>query len=242
MRRTFRLPPRLNRKIGQAMHDYSMFDDGDRVMIGVSGGVDSLALAWVLKMWQEKAPIRFKLTAQIIDHGFWRQHEGEVEPGISIGRQLERFSIDYTVDQAWEIGEKNRTCFQCARNRRSQLFHLARERGFNKIALGHHKDDLIETFFLNILYSGNISTMLPRQVLFKGDLSILRPFAYIEKKELVELTSELELIPITNFCPFSDNTHREKVRLLLDSLYREEPEVKRSIFAALANVRQEYLL
>ena len=224
------------------MHDYSMLGDGDRVMIGVSGGVDSLALAWVLNMWQEKAPIRFELAVQIIDHGFWRSHEGAVGPEVAIGRQLERFSIEYTVDQAWELSEESRTCYQCARNRRSQLFALARDRGFNKIALGHHKDDLIETFFLNIFYSGNISTMLPRQVLFEGDLSIIRPFAYIEKKELVEMSKELELTPIRNFCPLADDTHREKVRVLLDSLYREEPGVKRSIFAALANVRQEYML
>ncbi len=242
MRRNFRLSPRLNRKIGQAMHDYSMLDDGDRVMIGVSGGIDSLVLAWVLKMWQEKAPIRFELTAQVIDHGFWRYHEGEVEPAISVGKQLERFSIDYSVKPAWNISEESRTCFKCARNRRSQLFELARERGVNKIALGHHKDDLIETFFLNILYSGNISTMVPRQMLFEGDLSIIRPLAYIEKREVVEISTELEFTPVSNFCPLADDTNREKIRLLLDSLYREEPGVKRSIFAALANVRQEYLL
>ncbi len=242
MQRNFRCPPRLNRKIGQALHDYSMLDEGDRVMVGVSGGVDSLTLAWVLKTWQEKAPIRFEVVGQIIDYGFWRQHEGMVGPEISIGKQLEKYSIDYAIDEAWKIDDDSRTCFQCARNRRSQLFDLARERGFNKIAFGHHKDDLIETFFLNIIYSGNISTMLPRQKLFGGGLSILRPLAYLEKKEVVEIATSLKIKPIANLCQLADKTHREKVRGLLDYLYKKEPGGKSSIFAALANVRQEYML
>jgi tRNA 2-thiocytidine biosynthesis protein TtcA len=242
MQRNFKCPPRLNRKIGQALHDYTMLADGDRVMVGVSGGVDSLTLAWVLKTWQEKAPIRFEVVGQIIDYGFWRQHEGMVGPEISIGKQLEKFSIDYAIDEAWKIDDDSRTCFQCARNRRSQLFDLARERGFNKIAFGHHKDDLIETFFLNILYSGNISTMLPRQKLFDGGLSILRPLAYLEKKEVVEIAASLKIRPIANLCQLADKTRREKVRGLLDYLYKKEPGGKSSIFAALANVRQEYML
>jgi tRNA 2-thiocytidine biosynthesis protein TtcA len=242
MRKRIRLAPAFNRKIGLALHDYSMLSDGDNVMIAVSGGIDSLVLARVLKMWQKKAPIRFKLTAQIIDHGFWRQHDNVAAPEVSIGSQLERFHLNYVVDRAWDISDDERTCFQCARNRRSQLFDLARERGFNKIALGHHKDDLIETFFLNILYSGNISTMLPRQLLFDGDLSIIRPFAYVEKQELVKVSKELELTVVANLCPLAKNTRREKVRGILNSFYEEEPGVKRSLFAALANVRQDYML
>ncbi len=236
------LPPHVNRKIGRAMHDYSMLDNGDRVMIAVSGGIDSLTLAWILKSWRKKAPISFEVMVQVIDHGFWRDHAGVADPGESIGKQLERFAITYAIDSAWERMDPLKSCFQCARDRRSQLFDLARQRGFNKIALGHHMDDLIETFFLNILYSGNISTMVPVQKLFGGNLVLIRPMAYLDKNEVMMVGGDLGFLPVENFCPFSDKSRRESVRKLLASLYDKNPLAKKSIFAALANVRSEYML
>ena len=238
----YRLPAPLNRKIGQAMHDYSMFADGDRVLIAVSGGVDSLALAGVLGLWQQKAPIHFTLTAYHIDHGFWRRQDDALVPDQIIGEQLQRIGLPLEVVAEREISELERTCFLCARNRRSQLFDLARDHGYNKIALGHHKDDLIETFFLNAIYSGNISTMVPRQDLFDGTLSIVRPMAYLEKHEVCEIAADMNLEPVKNLCPLSDDTRREKVRSLLQNLYVDEPGAKNSLFAALANVRKDYLL
>ncbi len=138
--------------------------------------------------------------------------------------------------------DKLKSCFQCARNRRSQLFNLARQRGFNKIALGHHMDDLIETFFLNILYSGNISTMVPVQKLFGGNLVLIRPMAYLEKSEVMMIGGGLGFSPVENFCPFGDKSRRESVRALLASLYDKNPLTKKSLFASLANVRSEYML
>lgn len=236
------LPGAVNKRIGQAMHDYAMLAEGDRVMLAVSGGVDSLVLAWVLKSWQKKAPIRYSLAAITVDHEFWRSHAGAVGPAVSIGRQLGALGIEHTVERAWDLSEEDRTCYQCARNRRSQLFDLARKRGFNKIALGHHKDDLVETFFLNILYSGNISTMVPRQDLFDGRLTLIRPMAYLEKSEVMEIADMLGLAPVANFCPLADDTRRERVREILAGIYEREPGAKQSMFAALANVREGYML
>jgi tRNA 2-thiocytidine biosynthesis protein TtcA len=238
----YRLPASLNRKIGQAMHDFSMFSEGDRVLVAVSGGVDSLTLAAVLKIWQKKAPIHFDLTAEYIDHGFWKRQKDVTDPRLTIGRQLKEISLDFEVVEEWLVDEADRTCFLCSRNRRSQLFDLARERGYNKIALGHHKDDLIETFMLNAIYSGNLSTMVPKQDLFAGTLSIVRPMAYLEKSEVCEIAAGLKLEVVKNLCPFSDDTRREKVRSLLQTLYRDEPAAKKSLFAALSNVRKDYLL
>ena len=130
----------------------------------------------------------------------------------------------------------------CARNRRSQLFDLARRWGYNKVALGHHRDDLVETFFLNMLYSGNISTMVPKQDLFEGRLAIIRPMAYLDKEEIRAIGAELALHPVANLCPLADHTRRERVRELLADIYAREPGARRSIFAALANVREGYML
>lgn len=236
------LPAKLNRKIGQAMHDYAMLENGDKVLIAISGGVDSLVLCAILYLWQKKAPIRYTLQPLHIDHGFWRRKGQALEPAVTIGKQLSHFSGELRVEGEWKIEEENRTCYICARNRRSQLFDYARDHGFTKIALGHHKDDLIETFMLNAIFSGNISTMVPKQDLFAGSLSIVRPMAYLEKEEVVLLATQWGLEPVKNLCPLSEDTKREKVRHILETVYKVEPQAKNSLFAALSNVRKDYLL
>lgn len=238
----YTLPAKLNRKIGQAMHDYAMFADGDQVLVAVSGGIDSLTLACILKLWQKKMPIHLDLVAHCIDHGFWRKRAGQADPAIAIGQQLQALGIAFEVDFEWQISGESRTCFLCSKNRRSQLFNIARQKRYNKIAMGHHKDDLIETFLLNALYSGNISTMVPKQDLFGGTLSIVRPMAYLEKHEVREIAHGLGLESEKNFCPLSNTTRRERVRNLLQTIYAEEPGAKASLFAALSNIREGYLL
>lgn len=241
------LPRQVNRRIGQAMQDYSMLSHGDQVLVAVSGGVDSLVLAWLLQMWLRKAPIVYTVRVIHIDMGFRGPHvEGEklVNPLEKLRDQLLRFGISVQVEQARELPDSaggERSCFSCARQRRQQLFDLAREHGCNKIAFGHHQDDLIETLFLNMLYSGNISTMMPRQDLFAGRLALIRPLAYIEKHEVMDIAMTLGLTAVDNLCPLTGSTRRDHVRNVMQTLYQQGPEVKASLFASMFNVREEYL-
>ncbi|MCW5204236.1 PP-loop domain-containing protein, partial [Desulfobulbus sp. US4] len=133
-------------------------------------------------------------------------------------------------------------CFQCARNRRRLLFDHAREQGAQAIALGHHRDDIVETFFINLTCSGNISTMRPKQVLFSGRLALIRPLAYLVKEEIRGIGKRLGMDPVASDCPVSEKTRRKDIRGLLEQMYNQVPGSREHVFAALGNVRQDYLL
>lgn len=236
------LPKRLNRLIGKAMHTYAMLSHGDRVMVAVSGGIDSLVLARILDQWRLKSPIDYDLTCVHLDMGFAGSQTGVVESRL---RQLQ---IPYHLEttdfgrKALEAEDGRSGCYHCAKQRRNRLFQLAESLGCNKIAFGHHKEDIIETFFLNLLYGGNISTMVPKQELFTGRLALIRPLCFLEKKEIEALGAQFNLTAVANPCPMAGDSRREKIRGLLKTLYREEGMIKANIFAALSNVRQDYLL
>ena len=129
-----------------------------------------------------------------------------------------------------------------SRLRRNRLFELAQEQNCNKIGFGHHKDDILETFFINLLYAGNISTMVPKQKLFNGGLHIIRPMAYLEKSDIVEMAQAAAIVPVKNPCPRDTDSKRQKVRKVLAGLSQLDIKVKSNIFAALANIRRDYLL
>lgn len=232
----FKIPAKVRRKIGRAMHDYRMFADGDRILVAVSGGVDSLVLAGLLAVWRQRAPIDYTLDCIHIDHGC-----NDTPPEKAIAPQLARFGLSVTILSEGDHADM-RSCFLCARSRRNQLFDQAQLLGCNRIAFGHHRDDLVETFLLNAFYSGSLSTMVPKQELFQGSLALVRPMAYLEKADIRALAAAWQLRPVTSLCPSADNTRRQRVRDLLATLYADEPQVGNSLFAALSNVRHDYLL
>ena len=244
-----RLSRDVNRRVGRAMHDYAMLADGDRVLIAVSGGIDSLVLAWLLSTWRKKAPIEYELLAVHVD-----MEPGADGPGAAatlVGRIVEAMGLPFRIlpalwrpdPQAVQAGAGSHDfCFQCARSRRTQLFAHARECGCTTIAFGHHRDDIIETFLLNLTCAGNISTMSPRQNLFSGRLALIRPLAYLDKSEIEAMGRELGMEPVRSSCPLSEKTRRREIHQLAEQMYQHIPGAKANIFAALGNVRQDYLL
>jgi len=232
----------INRLVGKAMHTYDMLADGDRVLVTVSGGVDSLTLALLLDKWRRKAPIAYELLAVHVDMGFGAAMRELVEEQLRlVALPFRILETDFGKRAAEELDGKS-ACFECARQRRNRLFAFAREQSFSKIAFAHHKEDIIETFFLNLLYGGNLSTMVPRQELFAGRLTIIRPLAFVEKSDIMVLAGQFGVRPVANPCPWSSRSKRDRVRELLAALYGNNPRIKSNIFAALANSRPDYLL
>lgn len=239
----------VNRRIGRAMHTYNMIEEGDSILLAVSGGVDSLVLAWVLDFWRNKAPVNYEIQALHID-----MEPNEEFPGVLAGKvqeQLEQFRVpSCVVPAAWQPPDMSSSsensskdvCYHCSSSRRKQLFDFARREGCNKVAFGHHQDDIIETFFINLCYSGNISTMVPRQDLFDGRLSLIRPLSFLNKEDILDIAQALNITPVRTSCPLSEKTRRMDVRNVLGHLYEAIPDAKSRIFAAMSNVRHDYLL
>ena len=232
----------MKRLMGKALHSRDMIRDGDHVMVAVSGGKDSLSLLWLLNERSRRVPIAYKVTAVHVDPGF----------GAHSGERMEAFFLSHGFDHriiksnfgplAHSAENRENPCFLCSRLRRKTLFELAAELGCNKIAFGHHKDDVIETFFLNVFYGASISTMAPVQTFFNGRLCIIRPLFMIDQVMIRRYAEWMGWPHIPLGCPTAGSSKREEIRSMLNSFYESNKKVKGNIFHALQNVRQEYLL
>jgi tRNA 2-thiocytidine biosynthesis protein TtcA len=232
----------LNRAVGKAIHDYDMIQDGDRILVGLSGGADSLTLAWMLAERRHRVRVQYALRAVYIDPGFGGP------AGDALKAFCDRLEIvlqaeitDYGI-RGHSPANRENPCFLCAHLRRKRLFEIAAELGCNKLALGHNKDDVIETLFLNMCYAGEISTMRPAQVLFDGRFTVIRPLAYAEQGLVRRFAQQYHLPVVQNPCPSATRSRRAGVKALLGDLYRQNRKVKGNIFRAMRHVRPEYLL
>ena len=232
----------IRRLVGRAIHHYRLIEDGDRILVALSGGKDSMVMSNVLHERRARVPINYELKVLTVDLGY----EGvNFEALYGYMRDL---GWDYTFKET-QIGplaqssfNRENPCFLCARLRRKIFFETAHELGCNKIALGHTKDDIIETFLLNTFYGGEISTMIPHQVLFGGTLAIIRPLALLEE-DMVRAYARLRAFPeVHDGCPTRGKTRRGQIKYLLGELDKTDRRIKKNIFAALGNVKDEYLL
>lgn len=232
----------LNRAVGRAIHQYDMIADGDRIALGLSGGMDSLFLAWILKERLARAPINYEVFAFHIDPGFDGGFSDALDDYCNEkGYWLRVEHTDYGVVAHSEQNREN-PCFLCARLRRKRLFELAAEMKCTKLALGHNKDDVIQTFFMNICYAGEISTMVPAQSFFGGEITIIRPLAFSDENAIRRFAREAGFPAFTNTCPSADGSKRHEIKTLLNELYRQNRKIKGNIFRAMSHVRQDYLL
>ena len=237
------LEKEVNRLVGQAIHRYSLLDQDDRIMVAVSGGADSMLCLWFLRHWLRKAPISYQLIPVHLDMGYEnREWRGLSEYFSRLGYS---FHMEETGYGLLAHGPENRNkspCFICSMNRRKRLFELADSLGCNKIAMGHNADDLIETLFMNACYVGEMSTMIPRQEMFQGAVTIIRPLALVEKPKIRKMVSRLRLPLVENRCPSARQGSRTQIRNMLEDLYASNPKIRGNLRRALGNIRRDYLL
>ncbi len=230
----------LSKKVGQAIADYQMLAPGDRIVVAVSGGKDSVTLLKMLKFRQAFVPIKFDLLAVHIDLGYPCQH-----PKL-LAKFFEKEGIDYHIEKVDILKGKTRkdiSCFWCSWNRRKALFEVAAKNGFNKVALGHHFDDIIETILLNLFYQGQISAMSPKQELFKGKITIIRPLAYVEEEEIRKFAKYNNDFPHEKCsCPNSITSKRTTIENLIKELEKGCPQIKKNIFNSVKRIKMDYLL
>jgi tRNA 2-thiocytidine biosynthesis protein TtcA len=239
-----RLEKRLLNDMGRAIHDYSMIEEGDRVMVAISGGKDSLSLLRLLQVLQGRAPVRFSLIAVNLDQG---------QPGFPadvLGAYLATTGAEYrmlkqdTYSIVKRLTEPGKTyCAVCSRLRRGVLYNAAVELGCTKIALGHHREDLIETLLLSAFFSGALKTMPPLLRSDDGRNTVIRPLAYCPE-ETIRAYAEEQRFPIIpcNLCSSQENQQRKRVKQLVAQLAAEHPAVPGNLLHALQHVVPSHLL
>jgi tRNA 2-thiocytidine biosynthesis protein TtcA len=232
----------LNSLVGKAIHRYGMIEDGDRIAVGVSGGKDSLTLLWALAERRKRVPVDYALCPIYVDPGF----EGGF--GDALADTCRDLGFSLTLDQtdhgivAHSAANRENPCFLCSRLRRKRLFEIADQLGCRKLALGHNKDDIIETLFLNICYAGEISTMVPLQTLFNGRFTVIRPLAMVDESSIRRFAAGRHFPRFTNPCPSAGATRRSEIKTMLEGLYRTNRKIKGNIYRAMSHVKVEYLL
>jgi len=236
----------LVRKVGRAIGDYRMIADGDRLLVALSGGKDSWSLLIALEELRKKAPIEFSILAVNVDPGFEGFRSDLVEARLkSLGFEylVERSDI-YSVISGKLEGSEDDFCRYCARFRRGILYRLAAEHGCAKVALGHHADDIIETFMMSAMYNGELRTMPPVLNADDGVNVVIRPLCYVSEAETAGFAEAQGIDVIGCGCPVCGGSamRRQRVKALLKRLDAEEPGIKDSMLAALGNIKPRYLL
>jgi tRNA 2-thiocytidine biosynthesis protein TtcA len=238
------LEKKLLHYTGKAIADYNMIKQGDRIMVCLSGGKDSYTMLRILKLLKQRAKVEFELLAFTLDQG----QPGWDDSGLRgwLAQQQVPFEIisrdTYSIVKE-KIPEGQTYCSLCSRMRRGIIYRYAEEHGYNKIALGHHRDDLIRTLLMSILYNGEIRSMPPKLLSDNKKNMIIRPLSYCQEADIAEFAKLMEfpIIPC-NLCGSQQNLMRVKVRKLIDQLASENPKVPSNILHALQTIKPSQLM
>jgi tRNA 2-thiocytidine biosynthesis protein TtcA len=238
-----KLEKRLRRNVGQAIAEYNMIEDGDKIMVCLSGGKDSYALLSILMKLKESAPIDFELIAVNLD---------QKQPGFPehiLPQYLDSLGIEYHIVEEDtyaivkdKIPEGKTTCSLCSRLRRAVLYKTAKNLGATKVALGHHRDDMIETLMLNMFYGGKMKAMPAKLVSDNGEHVVIRPLAFCKESELIQY-GELKHFPIIpcNLCGSQPNLQRQNIKRMLQQWHEQSPGRIESMFTAMRNIVPSHL-
>lgn len=239
-----KLQKRLRRNVGQAIDDYKMIEDGDKVMVCLSGGKDSYTMLDILLNLQKSAPISFDIVAVNMD---------QKQPGFPehvLPEYLDSLNIEYYIVERdtysivkEKVPEGKTTCALCSRLRRGTLYGFAESIGATKVALGHHRDDIVETAFLNMFYNGRLKAMPPKLLSDDKRNVVIRPLAYAKEADIIEYSAirEFPIIPC-NLCGSQENLQRQNIKAMLQTWDKQQPGRIENIFNALANVSPSQLL
>jgi tRNA 2-thiocytidine biosynthesis protein TtcA len=239
------LETRIAKKVTKAILDHQLIEDGDRIMVGLSGGKDSWALMQILDVLRRRAPIAFSLVAVNIDSGYeGYEHQKLTETCAARNWELH---VEHTkIGEAIEdiLDESATPCSLCARLRRGALYRLATKVGATKIALGHHADDFIETLLLNVFFQGSLKAMPARLVSDNGEHVVIRPLVYVTEPEARAYAKASNLPIIGCCCPACGDLslQRQRIKRMIAELEVEHPEIKSSMLRALGNVAPRHLL
>jgi len=239
-----KLQKRLRRNVGKAIEDYNMIENGDRVMVCLSGGKDSYTMLEILLNLQKSAPIHFELIAVNLDQkqpGF----PEEVLPNYlkSLGIPFHIIEEDTFSIVKEKVPEGKTTCALCSRLRRGIIYSWAQENRINKIALGHHREDIIETLFLNMFFGGKMKAMPPKLLSDDGKNTVIRPLAYCKEKDIARFAQlkEFPIIPC-NLCGSQENLQRKQIKQLLSEWNKQFPGRIENIFSAISNIAPSHLM
>jgi tRNA 2-thiocytidine biosynthesis protein TtcA len=238
-----KLEKRLCREVGRAIVDYNMIEEGDRVMVCLSGGKDSYGLLDILMKLQKRAPVNFELIAVNLDQkqpGFPDHILPEYLSKLGIKFHIETQDTYSIVKEKIEPGKT--MCSLCSRLRRGILYRVAREEGCEAIVLGHHRDDALETFMMNLVHGGRLAAMPPKLLNDEGDVMVFRPLITSAEADLAKFAEAMAfpIIPC-NLCGSQDGLQRVAMKHLLDEWERKKPGVRQTMARALANVRPSHL-